>query len=164
MNKVITNIAILAITGTAAGMAWAQEDWVAISETQWEAEQASRALRQAELEEMMGTMAEEMKAIRATSNPEKRAELMASHRESMHQAMIMMSDMGGTFVHEMVSEHLGPAPAPASTADAPRHQHKRMPKSRPRAGMSDAERLADLETRLDMMQIMMESMLESQAQ
>lgn len=162
MNKVITSITILAIAGTAAGTAWAQEDWVAISETQWEAEQAARALRQAELEEMMGTMAEEMKAIRETSNPGKRAELMASHRESMKRAMMMMSDMGGTFIHEMVSEHLGPAPA--STADAPSHQHKRMPKSRPRAGMSDAERLADLETRLDMMQIMMESMLESQAQ
>jgi len=164
MTRVATSIAVFAISFAAAGTTLAQDDPAAASESQWAAEQAARAERQTELEALMATMAEEMHAIRATTNLDERAQLMEAHRESMREAMTLMSEMGGMYMHDMVAEHLGRGPASAEETDTPRHQHKRAPISRPRAGMSDAERLADLEARVDMMQIMIESIIEAQVQ
>ena len=163
MSTKMTRFAVIAIAFAMAGTAWAETDPAAETEAQWAAERAARAERQARLETLMATMTEEMQAIRATSNRAERARLMGAHRDSMHEAMALMRDMGGEHMQAVVAEHLGRAPAAREPSTEAKHSHRRTPTSRPRAGMSDADRLADLETRLDMMQIMMESMLEAQA-
>lgn len=120
---------------------------------------AERAERQAQLDELMGSMAEEMAVIRDVKDPEKRKALMATHREHMREAMQLMRGMGGAHMREVMAEHLGPGMQPDTDADRPHHLHKRMAAA-PRTELSDAERLIDLENRLDMMQVMMESMME----
>lgn len=162
MRKVIVGIALATMLST--GVGWAQEtDPASDISAQWQAEQAARVQRQARLDVLMTTMAEEMQTIRSTSDQTERARLMAAHRKHMRESMQLMREMGGMHMRDVVAEHLGRGTESAASSDSSQHQHKRMPAVRPRAQMSDAERLADLETRLDMMQIMMESIMEAQA-
>lgn len=157
--KTVTLIAALAtLLLTSSG--WAQETDPAndIAE-QWSAEQTLRELRQARLDELMSAMAEEMKAIRSSENPDERQMLMATHRETMREAMGLMRDMGGAHMREVMAEHMGPGRAPAADSARASHQHKRKPHAQPRSQMSDSQRLADLENRVDMMQVMLESMM-----
>ena len=86
---------------------------------------------------------------------------MNAHRRSMHETMSLMRQMGGMHMRELVAQHAGRAGDTEGAAEVSRHRHKRPPVSHSRASLSDAERLADLETRVDMMQIMMESMMEA---
>jgi hypothetical protein len=78
----------------------------------------------------------------------------------MYEAMDLMRDLGGAHMRNVMTEHLAPhhamhhAPGMAGMGSG---SHMMM--SWPRSHMSDATRLDDLETRVDMMQIMMESML-----
>lgn len=150
-------VAVLLLSGTG----WAQEtDPADDMAEQWTAEQSAREVRQAKLEALMVTMAEEMQTIRSTKNRKERQELMATHRESMREAMGLMRGMGGMHMREVMAKHMGPGKGTSADSNRPRHQHKRAVLARPRAQMSDAQRLADLENRLDMMQVMMESMME----
>lgn len=159
-QSVVIAITVLLLSGSG----WGQEvDPANEIAAQWTAEQTLRELRQARLDELMSKIAEEMEAIRNTRNREERETLMTTHRETMREAMALMRDMGGTNMREVMAEHMGPGIAPAADSDRSQHLHKRMPLARPRAQMSDAERLADLENRLDMMQIMMESMMDNHA-
>lgn len=147
-----------------SGSGWAQEtDAASDMAQQWQTEQVEREARQARLDELMATMAEEMQTIRSTSNSKERQALMATHRDTMREAIELMQGMGGKHMREVMAEHMGPGMEPATDANRPRHQHRRITMARPREQMSDADRLADLETRLDMMQIMMESMMDEYA-
>lgn len=144
-----------------SGKSWAQAPDAANEiDKQWQAEQSDRDQRQARLDQLMSTMATEMQAIRNTGNRKERDALMAEHRRTMREAMDLMHDMGGTHMREMMAEHMGSGTESDTDSNGPRHLHKRMTPARPRAQMSDAQRLADLENRVDMMQIMMESMMD----
>lgn len=140
-----------------AGSVWAQESGPA--EPTADKLPAERAERQARLDKLMDTMAVEMGAIRDASDRKERDALMAIHREHMHEAMRLMRDMGGTHMREVMAGHMGPGRKSPADSDQPHHLHKRIAPAA-RTELSDAERLADLEIRLDMMQVMMESMME----
>ena len=155
-----SKIMIALVAMLATGTIGAQETDMSQEWTQQRAaERAQHAQDQSRMDALMGNMAKEMADLRATTDPKKRAALMKTHRENMRESMGLMRGMGGERMQTMMSEHAGPGMQHKDSGDAskPAHKHKRM--IRPRAEMSDAERLADLENRLDMMQVMMESMM-----
>ena len=133
--------------------AWAQEtDPDRDISDEWAAEQAVRAERQDRLDELMMSMANEMAEIRATTDRTKRESLMAAHRENMREAMGLMRSMGGIHMREVMAEHTGPGM---------QHAHKGMHASQTHPEMSGEQRITDLENRMDMMHVMMESMMEA---
>jgi len=137
MHKSRLLFVLIAVFLTSAS--WAQEtDPSHDISKQWAAEQTRRVENQARLNELIGTMTEEMATIRATTNREERGALMTAHREHMREALGLMRSLGGTHLHEVVSEHAGPG-----------------------MEVGDAQRLDDLENRLDMMLVMMESVIEN---
>ncbi len=157
-------IAVTIIPMVMAGNLLAQETDPArqIAE-HWQTQQALRTEREERLNELMSIMAEEMEAIDKASNGAQRQQLMANHRIHIHEAMDLMRDLGGVHLRDVMEQHLG------SHRDAKHGMHKapgdaqRISSSIPREHISDAARLSDLETRVDMMQIMLESMLSEQA-
>ena len=145
----------------AAGSLWSQETDPArqIAEA-WQAEQAQRAEREQRLNELMTVMSQEMEALRETGDREKHRQLMATHRNHMFEAMDLMRDLGGAHMREVMNVHLAPHRGMHDAAGMEGMGGSgHMMMSQPRAHMSDATRLSDLETRVDMMQIMLESML-----
>lgn len=149
----------------AAGTLWSQEsDLSAQIADELQTEQAQRADREQRLNQLMAVMAREMEALHQTEDREQHRQLMATHRNHMFEAMDLMRDLGGAHMRDVMTEHLAPHHAmhhESGMAGMTGGGH--MMTSRPRAHMSDARRLSDLETRVDMMQIMMESMLTEQA-
>lgn len=158
-------VVITAATMLMSGAIWSQETDPArqIAE-QWQAERALRAEREARLNELMSIMAEEMEAIRDTEGQSQKQQLMAKHRAHMHEAMGLMRDLGGAHMREVTAQHLGPHHGAMGGAHKASGGHQSMMSSIPREQISDASRLGDLETRVDMMQIMLESMLTEQAE
>ncbi len=77
--------------------------------------------RQARLDNLMGTMAKEMAAIRDTGNRKERQALMVTHRENMREAMSLMHGMGGMRMREVMAEHMGPGMKSGMDPDRPRH-------------------------------------------
>jgi len=73
----------------------------------------------------------------------------------------LMSGMGGEMMTRML-EHMNVAEPAAAGQSQRRHVHRRPMASR--STITDEQRLLDLEARVDMMQMMMESMLEQGAQ
>jgi hypothetical protein len=147
LTVTLTTAALLA-----TGVAWtAQETDPArqIGEY-WHAQEVQREQRQARLDELMSTMATEMQSIRNASSDKERRALMAAHRSSMHEALTLIREIGGLHLQDVLSDHVG--------AGAKHVAH-----AQPREHMSDSARLADLENRLDMIQILLESILEEQA-
>ena len=148
-----------------AGSARAQEtDPAKKVQTQWAAEKAERAERQTRLDELMGTLTEEMANIREAKNHTERQALMVKHREHMQEAMSLMRGMGGERMRELMAEHMGSGLKHEMKSEQPQRVRPSwglgmVTTPRPRAEMSDAQRLIDLENRLDMMQVMMESMM-----
>lgn len=154
-------IVVTTATMLMAGSLWSQEtDPARQIADQWQAEQALRAEREQRLNELMSIMAEEMDAIHEAGDSSQRQPLMARHRVHMHEAMDLMRDLGGTHMREVTAQHIGPH---HGSMHGSAGGHQRMMSSIPRKDISDASRLADLETRVDMMQIMLESMLAEQA-
>ena len=131
---------------------------------QWQAEQALRAEREARLNELMSIMAEEMEAIHEADERSQKQQLMAKHRAHMYEAMDLMRDLGGAHMRDVVEQHLGPHHGAMGKAHKATGGHRSMMSSIPREQISDAARLGDLETRVDMMQIMLESMMAEQAE
>jgi hypothetical protein len=164
MRQVILMIVLAA--GVLSGAAWAQDidplsaSSMPTSEDYWTELVADRIERQAKLDELMGTMAEEMAVIRKTKDRKKRESFLAIHRTHMREALALMRDMGGERMREVMTGHLGSGLDLETDSDDPLHVYKRMGSPPPRAEMSDALRLADLESRLDMMQVMLESLIE----
>lgn len=99
----------------------------------------------------MQAMQEQMKEIKATKDPEKRKALMQQHRQSMHEAMMMMGNMdkgpmskgGMQQKHEQLS---------CGDDDA---QCQRM--------QSMESRQVAMQERMQMMQMMMQQMMEHQS-
>ncbi len=152
-------IAVLLFAG-----AWAQEtDPAQEIADQWAVEQALRVERQARLDTLMVTMAKEMAAIRSTTNRREKESLMVVHRENMREAMSLMRGMGGMHMREVMSEHMGSGMKPGMGSGMPEHGQKRMNSSLSHAEPSNEQRLTDLENRMDMMHVMMESMMEAEA-
>jgi hypothetical protein len=157
-------IAVTIITMAIAGNLLAQETDPArqIAE-HWQTQQALRTEREERLNELMSIMAKEMEAIDKASNSGQRQQLMVNHRIHMHESMDLMRDLGGVHLREVMTQHLG------SHHDVKHGMQKALGDARqtspsiPREQISDAARLSDLETRVDMMQIMLESMLSEQA-
>lgn len=158
-------VVITTATLLMSGALWSQETDPAkqIAE-QWRAEKVLRAEREARLNELMSIMAEEMEAIHEADDSGRRQQLMAKHRTHMYEAMDLMRDLGGTHMREVTSQHLGPKHGAASGSHMAKGGHQSMMSSIPREQISDASRLGDLETRVDMMQIMLESILAEQTQ
>ena len=151
-------VVITTATMLMSGAIWSQETDPArqIAE-QWQAEQALRAEREARLNELMSIMAEEMEAIHEEDERGQKQQLLAIHRAHMHEAMGLMRDLGGAHMREVTEQHLGPHHGEMGG-------HQSMMSSIPREQISDASRLGDLETRVDMMQIMLESMMAEQTE
>lgn len=144
--------------------AWAQETDPAGELTdQWAAEQAARAVRQERLDGLMVTMASEMADIRATTNRAERESLMVAHRENMREAMGLMRSMGGAHLRKAMSQHVRPGTKEEMGSSMSEHAHKGMDSSQPLIEMTSEQRLSDLENRMDMMHVMMESMMEVDA-
>jgi hypothetical protein len=140
-----------------SGTAWVEEtDPAREIADYWRAEQVQREARQTRLDELMSTMAQEMEAIRHNSDPTERQALLGTHREHMLEAMQLMRNMGGAHLQEVVAGHLG-----SDVGSDGKHTHG-MP-THAREHMSDSTRLADLENRVDMVQIMIESVVGEQA-
>ena len=160
MRKTMVVIGLTA--GLLAGVAGAQEiepfstSAMPTNEDYWAKLVAERFERQTRLDQLMGAMAAEMATVRKTNDVEKRQAMMTAHRKHMREAISLMHEMGGDRMRNLVSGHTGTA----GDADRPGYMQQRMPPSRPRAEMSDAQRLSDLEIRLDMMQVMLESLME----
>ena len=151
-------VVITAATMLMSGAIWSQETDPArqIAE-QWQAEQALRAERETRLNELMSIMAEEMESIREAEGQSQKPQLVAKHRAHMHEAIGLMRDLGGAHMREVTEQHLGPHHGAEGG-------HQSMMSSIPREQISDASRLGDLETRVDMIQIMLESMMAEQAE
>jgi len=123
------------------------------------AEQAARETRQARLDELLATISSEMATIRATSNMQEREALMAVHQGHMLEAMELMQEMGSDQMQEVMAEHMASGLEQETRAGQPVHGPKTRSFRRPRSELSDAQRLADLEIRVDMMQVMIESLM-----
>ncbi len=159
-SRVVITLTAVLLTSSV----WAQESGPATkNDVQWAAEKAERADSQARLDELMSTLTEEMAAIRKTKKRTERQALMVKHREHMAEAMSLMRGMGGTHMRELMTEHMESGMGAGMQSDRPRHRHKSsgIRSYRPRGEQSDAQRLTDLENRLDMMQVMMESMMDT---
>lgn len=163
MNRSI--VFLVVATALVVGRSWAQEPSARQDATDDDlvAEQLEDVARQARLDELMGIMLEEMTVIRETEERDDREALMAEHREHMREAMSLMHGMGGDRMRELMSSHMDAELTPAEPESRPAHLHKRARPAPPRAGISIAQRLTDLENRMDMMQIMMESLLDEYA-
>jgi hypothetical protein len=174
MRQLLLVIALA--TGMLSGAVWAQDndllqpieidllqlsesDLLQPSEEYWVELVAERLERQARLDALMGTMTAEMAAVRQTKDRREREALMTTHREHMREAMGLMRGFGGERMREVMSQHAGSTTEHGVNADRPHDRLKRRGSSRPRSEVSDAERLTDLESRLDMMQIIIESLL-----
>lgn len=145
-------LALTMVVALLAGNGWAQDhhpedDWAA-----WNAERTARAEREARLDELMGRMTGDMAAIRDAKSTKERQALMATHKEHMREAMGLMRSMGGKHLREVMADHLQAGAQSAAESRAPMW---------PRADMSDAQRLTDLENRMDMMQVMVESLMDN---
>jgi hypothetical protein len=164
MNRSPMIVALAALLLT--GPVWAQGETDPANEmaAQYAAEQAAREARQVRLDELMGIMAGEMEAIGSAKSRKDREAVMETHRKHMREAMSLMRGMGGKRMREVMAGHMDAGMKKKMTSADPMHQHKRMAASRPRADMSDAQRLTDLENRLDMMQVMMEALMNDYAE
>ena len=129
----------------------------------WQTQQALRTEREERLNELMSIMAEEMEAIDKASNSAQRQQLMANHRIHIHEAMDLMRDLGGAHLGDVMAQHLGSHHDVKHGMQKAAGDAQQISSSIPREHISDAARLGDLETRVDMMQIMLESMLSEQA-
>ncbi|NIO39370.1 MAG: hypothetical protein GTO41_03695 [Burkholderiales bacterium] len=164
MRQTIIVIALTA--GLLSGAAWPQDieplqtASMPTSGDYWAQMLADRLERQARFDELMAAMVEEMATIRKTSDRDKRQALMTIHREHMRAAIELMRGMGGERMRNIVSAHTGAS----GNSDRSGDSQKSIPSSRPRTEMSDAQRLSDIEIRLDMMQVIMESLMESDAE
>jgi len=160
-----TLIAITVTTAVlAAGTIWAQEtDPVQQLSDAWQAEQAQRTEREQRLDQLMTVMTREMEAMHQTDDRSEQQKLLATHRQHMNEAMDLMRDLGGAHMRELTREHLGSHHTMHHSSGMAGAADGHMMSSRPREHMSDATRLGDLETRVDMMQIMLESMLTEDA-
>ncbi len=158
-------IVVTTATMLMAGSLWSQEtDYAHQIGEQWQAEQALRVEREQRLSELMSTMAEEMDAIHKAGESSQKQELMTKHRVHMFEAMDLMRDLGGTHLRAVTMQHLGPSHGAGHEVQDAAGSHGSMMSSVPREQTSDASRLGDLETRVDMMQIMLESMLAEQVE
>ena len=120
---------------------------------------AEHSAQQAEIQELMGELAEQMATIRVTRDREERQRLMGAHRDKMREALGQMREMGGTAMQAMIAEHMRVQDRVSPDTKEPAHRHKQPPISR--AGRSSGgPRLTDLELRIDMMQVIMESLIE----
>lgn len=113
------------------------------------------------MEEMMVTLADEMAAIRRTRDPQERRRMMEKHRENMREAMLRLREMGGESMQAMMADHLAENDEMSPPDKKRVHRHKQSPVSGGGGTKSaNPSRLSDLELRVDMMQIMMESLAE----
>ena len=130
MRQAMLMIALTA--GLLSGVAWSQDidplsaSSMPTSEDYWVALVADRIERQAKLDELMATMAEEMAVIRKTKDRKKRDAFMAAHLTHMREAMGVMRGMGSERMREVMAEHMGPGMEPGTDADDPWHVYKLM--------------------------------------
>ena len=158
MSFVRMSVLTLMVTIGAAGIAIAAEPMESPSEPA-ESIDATRN-DDVVLEEVMATLADEMTAIRRTRNPEDRRHMMDKHRENMREALVLMREMGGEAMRSMMAEHMSVQDDMSQPARKRVHRHKQPPVSGGGSESGGPSRLTDLELRLDMMQVMMESLIE----
>ena len=164
MRQTMLMIALTA--GLLSGVAWAQDieplqtSPMPTSVDYWAQMLADRLERQVRFDEMMVAMVEEMTTIRKTIDRDKRQAMMTTHREHMRAAIELLRSTGSERMRDVVSVHTGAS----GDSDRSGDRQIRMPSSRPHTEMIDAQRLSDIEIRLDMMQVMMELLMESDAE
>lgn len=121
--------------------------------------------RQELLDNLITQLSEEMEIIRNTEDRAERERLMAIHHETMREAMELVRDMGGVHMRTVMAEHMAPhLETPAEPDNRPRHRHKKPPVAPPRPQISMSQRVEDLENRVDMMQVIIESLLDQQSE
>jgi len=102
------------------------------------------------MQQHMKKMMQQMQAIHATDDPEKRDKLLQEHMQSMHEGMQMMRSMGGGMMKGMMGEG-GGGMMKGMMGKGDTGMMKR--------GDKDM-RHQMLEQRMDMMQMMMEQMMQ----
>ncbi len=162
MKTLYVTMATIALMLTGQVMAQETDPAHLIAE-QWRAEQVASEARQIRLEELMSTMAQEMEAIRSADDSDQRQALMVAHRDNMQEAIWLMRELGGLHMREVMAQHLGPTTGSGGESDASSLHPQHSRPMRPRDQMSDSQRLADVENRMDMTQIMIESIVGEQS-
>ncbi len=161
MRKEITTLLTTLLIAT--GAAWAGEiDPVRVIEEEWRAERVAAEQRRTRIDELESVLSSQMDAIRRATSDDERRTLLAEHRLSLQEALQLMRATHNAPWEDISAEHLGPARVSNVGAGHATH-HPGNVKSGEYDESADDVRLADLENRIDMMQIMIESMVQSQA-
>jgi len=116
------------------------------------------------IEELMATLADEMAEIRRTRDRAERQRLMEVHRTNMREALILMREIGGEQMATIMASHMEAQDKVPQEPNKRVHRHKQPPVFDTSGTSKESSRLTDLELRLDMMQIMLESLVDQYAE
>ena len=110
------------------------------------------------LKALVVKMDAETRQIQRTKGAAERARLLEKHRLTMQETLEVSRALGGDTMQEVVAAHLDAAGTPSTERTRPIHLHKRIGMA-PRTPEGNATRLELVETRLDMLQIIVEGEL-----
>jgi hypothetical protein len=150
---------VMLVASGISSQALAQERDLAAEATQKRAQQEA-LLQESEnrLKALVVKMDAEMRQIQRTKDSAERARLLEAHRSTMQETLDVSRELGGDTMKEVVAAHLDAAGAPSAERQRPVHVHKRIGMA-PRTPEGNASRLDRVETRLDMLQIIVEGEL-----
>ena len=158
MKTLLLTTAMLLASGF-SGQALAQERDVAAEATpEWAEQEALLQESENRLKALVVKMDAEMRQIRRTKDSAERARLLEAHRSTMQETLEVSRKLGGDTMKEVAAAHLDAAGAPSAERQRPIHVHKRIGMA-PRTPEGNASRLDRVETRLDMLQIIVEGEL-----
>ena len=110
---------------------------------------------EARLDELLAQMETEMGVIYATSDPDARAARLATHQETMREAMNLVAVIAPERMHSLMTSHLEAAGAPNLRTLQP-HMHKRYG-ARPAAERRQ-DQTSRLAIRAEMLRLLMDDM------
>ena len=157
MKTLLLTTVMLVVSGI-SGQALAEEDFTDQATREYIARQ--RLLEESE-ERLKGLVLKtdaEMRQIQVTKDPTERARLMEAHRSTMLETLELSRELGGDTMREVIAAHLDAAGTASAEQKRPIHVHKRIGMA-PRTPEGNASRLDLIETRLDMLQIIVEGVL-----
>ena len=105
---------------------------------------------EARLYQVVQSMNREMALLRDTTDSAKREELMNMHKRHLHETMMLLRMTAGDSMVRILNEHM-PAAFDRSLQEGAVTRGERTP---------DEDRIYKLEERIDMLQVVMESMLD----
>ena len=150
---------VMLVASGISGQSLAQERDLAAEATQeWAEQEALLQERENRLKALVVKMDAEMRQIQGTRDAAERTRLLEKHQLTMQEALEVSRALGGDTMLEVVAAHLDAAGTPSTERTRPIHLHKRIGMA-PRTPEGNATRLELVETRLDMLQIIVEGEL-----